>query len=84
MLENLQYLSILIEVVLAIMGLLIVFQKKKIYGYGIFLTFAIYVLYDLANLLNYSISRDLLVGLFFIGSLSALWAVFMIYNQKKK
>ncbi len=57
-------------------------QKKK-YGYGIFLTFAIYVFYDLAKLVNYSINSDILYGIFFIASLSALWAVWMIYKEKR-
>ena len=45
-LEFLQYISIVIEAIVAILGLLIVFNKKKKYGYGIFITFAIYVIYD--------------------------------------
>ena len=84
MLENLQYLSILIEVVIAILGLMIVFKKKKNYGYGIFLTFAVYVFYDYAKLVNYSVSANVLYVIFFIASFSALWAVWMIFKEKKK
>lgn len=84
MLENLQYLSILIEAAVAIIGLLIVFKKKKNYGWGIFLTFAIYVFYDFAKLVNYNINSDILYGIFFIASLSALWAVWMIFKERKK
>jgi hypothetical protein len=84
MLENLQYVSIVIEVIVAILGLMIAFQKKKNYGYGIFLTFAIYVFYDLSKQIGWSINSSLLYVLFFIASISALWAVYIIYNQKKK
>jgi len=83
-LENLQYLSILIEVVIAILGLMIVFKKKKNYGWGIFLTFAIYVFYDYAKLTNLKTSANILYIMFFIASLSALWAVWMIYKDKQK
>ena len=80
MLENLQYLSIIIEAIVAILGLFIVFKKNKKYGWGIFLTFAIYVFYDLAKFMNYSITSDVLTVLFLVASMSALWAVWMIYK----
>jgi hypothetical protein len=83
-LEFIQYISILIEVIIAIIGLMIVFQKKKNYGWGIFLTFAIYVFYDFAKLVNYNISLDILYLIFFIASLSALIALWMIFKDKRK
>ncbi len=79
-----QYISIFIELLIAILGLLIVFHKKKIYGWGIFLTFGIYVFYDLAKLLGWNISDTLLYGSFFVASVSALWAVFEIYKGGKR
>jgi len=79
-----QYVSIFIEVLIAVLGLLIVFQKKKIYGWGIFLTFAIYIIYDLAKLNVFIIFDAYLYLLFFIASISALWAVFEIYRGGKK
>jgi len=83
MLEKIQYLSILIEVVVAILGAMIFFKKKKKYGIGIFTTFAIYVFYDLANLTGYSVSGDILYTIFFIATLSMLISVWMIYKEKK-
>jgi len=82
--ENLQYVSIIIEAIIAIMGLIIVFKKKKNFGYGIFLTFAIYVFYDYAKLANLSTSTNVLHFMFFIASLSALWVVYMMYKDKSK
>jgi len=79
-----QYVSIFIEVLIAVLGLLIVFQKKKIYGWGIFLTFAIYIIYDLAKLNVFIIFDAYLYLLFFIASISALWAVFEIYRGGNK
>jgi len=79
-----EYVSILIEVVIAILGLLIVFKKKKKYGWGIFITFLIYVLYDSSKLITLNISGTLLSILFFIASLSALYSVWCIYKEKKK
>jgi len=79
-----QYLSIAIELLISLMGLLIVFKKKKNYGWGIFLTFGIYVFYDFAKLANWNISQNVLYVSFFIATISALWAVYKIYKEKKK
>jgi hypothetical protein len=79
-----QYVSIIIELAISILGLLIVFQKKKIYGWGIFLTFLIYVFYDFARVVNWSSSPNLLYGSFFIATVSAFWFVFNVYKEGKK
>ena len=81
--ENLQYISIIIEAIIAVLGILII-RKGKSYGWGILVTFAIYVLYDLSKLISLTISSDLLYLLFFIATISMLWAVWKIYKEKKK
>ncbi|MEI7719368.1 MAG: hypothetical protein WCI72_05850 [archaeon] len=78
----LHYISILIEAIIAILGLMILLNKKKRYGLCFFITFAIYVVYDLARALNWSVSTNLLYVSFFVASVSALWAVWEVYNKK--
>ncbi len=80
----LHYFSIVIELLISILGLLIVFKRKKIYGWGIALTFLIYVFYDSAKIMDWRIPSNLLYSLFFIGTISALLAVFSIYREGKK
>ena len=84
MLEKIQYLSILIEVIVAALGIMIFFDKKKKYGIWIFTTFAIYVFYDLVNMVGSEINRDVLYLLFFIATASILCSVWMIYRQSSK
>lgn len=79
---TIQYISIFIELLVAVAGLFIVFNKKKSYGWGFFITFGIYVFYDIVRLLNLSISNNLLYFSFFIASLSALWTVWEVYKRK--
>ena len=50
--DFLQYLSIAVEALIAVLGLLIALPKKKAYGWGLFLTFTIYVFYDLSRLIS--------------------------------
>jgi len=80
-LQFLQYASIIIEMVIAILGLFIAIEKKKIYGYGLFLTFAIYVFYDFAKLSNWNINLNVLYFSFFVATLSALFAVWKIFKK---
>jgi len=82
MLESIQYLSIIIEAIVAILGLMLIFKKKKNYGWGIFVTFAIYVFYDFIKIQGVTINSDLLYSLFFIATLSILLSVLSIYKKK--
>jgi len=78
--NELQTLSILIEVAVAILGLLIWFHKRKACGGYIFLTFTIYMVYDLAKLWSLAIPELLLRILFAIASISILIAVWRLYR----
>jgi hypothetical protein len=82
MLENLQYLSIILEAVISILGLLIVFKKKKQIGLFIFITFFIYVVYDFSKLIKLNFSGDALYLMFFAATLSALYFSWIIYKKK--
>ena len=84
MLENLQYVSIIIEAFIALICLLIFIKKRKSYGLGIFTTFFVYVFYDLSKLHDYPVSSDGLYFVFFIASLSMLLSVWAIYKDKEK
>jgi NOL1/NOP2/fmu family ribosome biogenesis protein len=77
----LHLLSILLEAVVAALGIMLATNKKKIYGWCIALTFVLYVVYDLANLLALNISQDTLYMIFFVATLSILWAVWNIFLE---
>lgn len=80
--NQMQYFSISIEIAVAAMGLLLAVRKKKFFGYGIFLTFAIYVFYDLAKLTPLEFSDVTLYGMFFVATLSIFWAIILIYKER--
>jgi hypothetical protein len=80
----LQYVSILIEALIAILGVLTGIKKKKQYGWGIFLTFFIYFFYDSFKLIGWSVPELILNIMFFVATVSALASVWAIYKEKKK
>ena len=77
----LHLLSILLEAVVAALGMMLAIHKKKMYGWCIAITFVLYVIYDLANLLAWNISQDTLYTIFFVATLSILWAVWNIFLE---
>jgi hypothetical protein len=80
--KPLQYVAILLESAVAATGLFIAVRKKRFFGYGIFLTFGIYVFYDIAKLVPLQVSDVTLYPLFFVATLSILWATLLIYLEK--
>lgn len=76
-------LSIIVEIIIVIVSLKLAFSKKKIYGYGLALTFGIYVLYDSIRQFDLEVSPLAAELLFAVASFSALWSVWTIYKGKK-
>jgi len=60
----LHFVSILLEMVVALLGVMLATMKQKRYGWFIALTFLLYVFYDLAFFLSLQISQDLLYYVF--------------------
>jgi hypothetical protein len=79
--EFLQYASILIELVIAVLGVVMI-SKKKICGWFFLITFGIYVFYDFIKLNGMQISSDILYISFFIATLSALILAWKVYKKK--
>ena len=74
--------SIVIEAAVAIVAMLVA-VKGRPYLYGLALTFAIYVLYDLGRLLGWNGEKGILSVLFLLASASALFAVWGLYRDKR-
>jgi predicted neutral ceramidase superfamily lipid hydrolase len=80
--EIINYTSIILEAVVAIFGIAIALKKNNLYGWGIALTFSIYVFYDLSRINNWQISSTITSVSFLIATISALFAVYLIYKNK--
>ena len=77
----LQSLSIGLEAITVVFGILLALQKKKSWGWCIALCFAIYVYYDLVGLMGWVAGEVMLRSLFFIATISILWAVWRVYRE---
>jgi len=72
--------SIVLEAAVAVIAVLAA-RKGKPYVYGLAVTFAIYVLYDLARLLRWDVEGGALSALFLLATISALIAVWGLYRK---
>jgi len=79
----LHIISILLEVGVVVLGVMLAAVKKKLYGLGFALTFAIYVFYDLVNFLDLNVPKTITYMLFFLSTVSILWAVWRVYKESK-
>ncbi|MEI6058690.1 MAG: hypothetical protein WCP89_02865 [archaeon] len=79
--EVLQYVSILIELAIAVLGVIMIYRKKSL-GWFFLITFGIYVFYDFIKLRGIVISSDVMYLSFFIATLSALILTWRIYKKK--
>lgn len=79
--ETLQLVSIVLEAVVVIVSIALALGKKKPYGWGFAITFAIYVFYDMAKLYGWNISPNILYSGFFVATISALVAVWSLYKK---
>jgi hypothetical protein len=80
--EFLQYVSILIELLIVVLGIIMIFNKKN-YGWFFLITFGIYVFYDFVKMVGFEISSDILYASFFIATLSILILTWKIFKKKK-
>ena len=78
--DALQNISILLELAVTILGLLIWLQKKKSYGAFIFLTFILYMVYDISRHWDLAIPEAVLRSVCAVASLSILIAVWKLYK----
>lgn len=74
-------ISIALEVAVAVIAALAA-AKGRPYLYGLALTFAIYVLYDLGRMLGWNVEGGILSLLFLVASASALVAVWGLYRDQ--
>jgi hypothetical protein len=72
--------SIVLEAAVAIIAVLAA-RKGKPYIYGLAFTFGVYVLYDLARMLQWDVQGGILSGLFLLATVSALIAVWGLYRK---
>jgi hypothetical protein len=80
--DLLQLIATLIELVIAVAAVLIATQQKKTWGWFIALTFALFVVFDLARIFALDISANLHALILLVACLSMLYAVWLLWKVK--
>jgi hypothetical protein len=79
--EILQILSIALEAGAVVLAVVIAIKRKLLAGWLFALTFAIYVIYDSARLTGTNLPDTSLQVAFFVASLSALGALWLLFRK---
>jgi len=77
----LELLAIVLEAVICVICLRIALQKKRVYGFGLALTFGLYVFFDLARHFKFGVSPGTMDTLFFVATVSALLSIMQLYYR---
>jgi hypothetical protein len=67
--------SIFLEVVIVCVALAIAVTRRRYYGYGLALTFGLYVFYDLAKQYSWNLPGQALNWVFLVATVSALFSL---------
>jgi len=76
-----QLVATLVEVVIALAACLIGWQKKRLYGWLIALTFGLFVVFDLARIFSLVLSAELHALILLIACLSMLSTVWLMLKE---
>jgi CHASE2 domain-containing sensor protein len=77
-----QILAILIECAIAGIAILIATRNKKVYGWFIAGTFALFVLFDISRIFALAISPDIHALVFLIACALMLYGTWLLYQEK--
>lgn len=78
----LQTLAVLVECTIAAIAFLIAVQYKKLYGWLIAVTFALFVLFDIIRIFSLPLSADINALIFLIACIVMLGATWLLYSEK--
>jgi hypothetical protein len=79
--DLIQILAILIECAVVVVAVLIATHKKKVYGWFIALTFALFALFDVIRIVFADALSGIHAGLLLVACASMLYAVWLMYRE---
>ncbi|WP_292369925.1 hypothetical protein [Methanoregula sp. UBA64] len=79
--DLIQILAIIIECAVVVVAVLIATQKKKVYGWFIALTFALFALFDVIRIIFADALSGIHAGLLFVACASMLYAVWLMWKN---
>jgi len=77
-----QLVATMAEVVIALAAFLIAWKKKKQYGWFIGITFALFVLFDLARIFAMEVSAERHALVLLVACLSMVYAMWLLWNER--
>ena len=79
--DFLQIIAVLIEVVITVIAVLLATRRQKIYGWGIAVTFGLFILFDVIRIFALPVPEAAHALSFLIACGSMLYAIWLMYRE---
>jgi len=79
--DFLQIIAVLIEVVITVIAVLIATRRQKIYGWGIAVTFGLFILFDAIRIFALPVPEAAQALSFLVACGSMLYAIWLMYRE---
>jgi hypothetical protein len=80
--DFLQVVAVMLEVCVTGFALLIATRRKKLYGWGIALTFGLFVLFDIFRIFALPMPDTFHAFIFLVACGSMVYAIWLIYEER--
>jgi hypothetical protein len=78
--DFLQIIAVVLEAAVAVIAVLIATKKKKAFGWGIAITFWLFVLFDIFRIFNLPMPESFHAFIFLVACASMVYAIWLIYE----
>jgi hypothetical protein len=79
--DFLQLIAVVLEIAVMVIAILIATRKKKAWGWGIAITFGLFVLFDLFRIFSFPIPEAFHAFIFLVACGSMLYAIWLMYEE---
>jgi len=78
--DFLQLVAVVLEAVVTVIAVIIATKKKQVYGWGIAITFGLFVLFDIFRIFSLPMPESFHAFIFLVACASMVYAVWLLYD----
>jgi hypothetical protein len=80
--DFLQLIAVVLEIAVTVIAILIATRKKKVWGWGIAITFGLFVLFDIFRIFSLPMPEAFHAFIFLVACGSMLYAIWLMYEER--
>jgi len=80
--DFLQIIAVVLEAVVTIVAVIIATKKRRVYGWGIAITFGLFVFFDVFRIFSLPVPESFHAFIFLVACASMVYAVWLMYDER--